>query len=92
MSSENAEPTTGNDTETAECRACLQKLDTEQLNNLFQAWTTSWEGMKSTIAEDLSELANIKVGDLLNICMPNVDLHKNLLSSVTGYVCLQADN
>lgn len=45
-----------------ECRACLDKLNsTVNLVSLFQAWTTPWEGMEKTIAEDLSKIGNIQV-------------------------------
>ncbi|XP_053601830.1 zinc finger protein 182-like isoform X2 [Plodia interpunctella] len=47
-----------------ECRACLQIFDVDVekcLFNLFQAWTPPWDGMGSTVADDLSKIANIKI-------------------------------
>lgn len=46
----------------AECRTCLQALDANSvLVDLFQCWVPPWDGMESTIAEDLAKLANIQV-------------------------------
>ncbi|XP_028169163.1 uncharacterized protein LOC114359107 isoform X4 [Ostrinia furnacalis] len=45
---------------TAECRACLLQVQTGELHNLFHAWNSSWAGMKSTIAEDLSLLTEVQ--------------------------------
>ncbi|XP_063835639.1 uncharacterized protein LOC135084794 isoform X6 [Ostrinia nubilalis] len=46
---------------TAECRACLLQVQTGELHNLFHAWNSSWAGMKSTIAEDLSLLTEVQL-------------------------------
>ncbi|CAH2069018.1 unnamed protein product, partial [Iphiclides podalirius] len=46
----------------AECRTCLQALDANSvLVDLFQCWVPPWDGMESTIAEDLAKLANIEI-------------------------------
>ncbi|XP_068628507.1 zinc finger and BTB domain-containing protein 41-like isoform X2 [Battus philenor] len=46
----------------AECRTCLQALDTNTvLVDLFQCWVPPWDGMESTIAEDLAKLANVQI-------------------------------
>lgn len=46
----------------AECRTCLQALDNNSvLVDLFQCWVPPWDGMESTIAEDLAKLANVQV-------------------------------
>ncbi|XP_013148638.1 PREDICTED: uncharacterized protein LOC106111171 isoform X1 [Papilio polytes] len=46
----------------AECRTCLQALDNNSvLVDLFQCWVPPWDGMESTIAEDLAKLANVQI-------------------------------
>ena len=50
-----------------ECRACLKKLDTKKsCCNVFQPWAPPWEGMESTIAEDLAKLANVEVSEWIS--------------------------
>ncbi|XP_013163496.1 PREDICTED: uncharacterized protein LOC106114734 isoform X2 [Papilio xuthus] len=46
----------------AECRTCLQAIDNNSvLVDLFQCWIPPWDGMESTIAEDLAKLANVQI-------------------------------
>ncbi|KPJ17804.1 THAP domain-containing protein 1 [Papilio machaon] len=46
----------------AECRTCLQAIDNNSvLVDLFQCWVPPWDGMESTIAEDLAKLANVQI-------------------------------
>ncbi|XP_048005479.1 zinc finger protein 667-like isoform X2 [Leguminivora glycinivorella] len=45
-----------------ECRACLEKVGhSTSLVNLFDAWSSPWDGMASTVAEDLAKIGHIKL-------------------------------
>ncbi|XP_023955024.2 uncharacterized protein LOC112058421 isoform X2 [Bicyclus anynana] len=48
-----------------ECRTCLHIMSPDAiLFNIFEMWSPPWDGMASTIAEDIEKLANIKVQQL----------------------------
>ncbi|CAK1600257.1 unnamed protein product [Parnassius mnemosyne] len=62
MSIKQDETVASNEFGLPECRTCLQALDANSvLVDLFQCWVPPWDGMESTIAEDLAKLANIQI-------------------------------
>ncbi|CAG5026926.1 unnamed protein product [Parnassius apollo] len=62
MSIKQDETVVSNEFGLPECRTCLQPLDANSvLVDLFQCWVPPWDGMESTIAEDLAKLANIQI-------------------------------
>lgn len=64
-----------------ECRACLEKVGpTISLVNLFDPWASPWEGMESTVAEDLAKVGHIKLS--------STDQHSKFICS-TCYTKLQ---